>query len=124
MSWFSGNKPPARETIAIAGDGAYGFPVVGESHYQVALNAICGGRTETGHEHYCEAILETEPDNPHDPNAVAVRIDGRKVGHIPRDLAPRIARAIGMHRAAVKAVIVGGWSRRGEIGSYGVRLDL
>src|SRR5574337_1437039 len=30
------------------------------------------------------AYLVREPDNPHDPNAVAVWIDGRAVGYIPK----------------------------------------
>jgi hypothetical protein len=35
--------------------------------------------------------LRPEPDNPHDPNAVAVLLaSGEPVGYVPRDIAPRI----------------------------------
>lgn len=32
----------------------------------------------------CPAVLVREPRNEHDPNAVAVWIDGRKVGYVPK----------------------------------------
>jgi HIRAN domain-containing protein len=35
--------------------------------------------------------LRPEPDNPHDPNAVAVLLaSGEPVGYVPRDVAPRV----------------------------------
>ena len=35
--------------------------------------------------------LRPEPDNPHDPHAVAVLLaSGEPVGYVPRDVAPRI----------------------------------
>ena len=59
--------------------------VAGESHYQDALRAIAGAG-EVRHE--TEARLIREPENEYDPNAIRVEIDGRKVGYLPRDLAP------------------------------------
>lgn len=38
--------------------------------------------------------LEREPDNPHDPNAVAVLHDGDRIGYITRPLANRLAREL------------------------------
>jgi hypothetical protein len=61
--------------------------VVGESYRQDELDRICGGRTETGHVHDCQAQLRPERDNPHDRHAVAVDIDGLHVGYLPRELA-------------------------------------
>ena len=58
--------------------------VVGESHYLDALTAITGRR---GREHIRQpalAALVREPDNPYDADAVAIWIDGRKVGHLSR----------------------------------------
>lgn len=42
--------------------------------------------------------LRAEPDNPHDPNAVAVlsRPKGKKIGHIPRQEAPAVAKILKM----------------------------
>ena len=34
--------------------------------------------------------LRPEPENPHDPNAVAVWAEGVKLGYVPRQLAPRV----------------------------------
>lgn len=38
-------------------------------------------------------VLTREPDNPHDPNAIAVHVPaaGGKVGHVPREIAARMA---------------------------------
>jgi hypothetical protein len=58
--------------------------VAGESHYQDALRAIAGASDEPQVRHATEAALVPEPDNPHDPNAVRVEIDGRYVGYLPR----------------------------------------
>lgn len=55
--------------------------VAGESHYQEALRAI---DADARVRHATEAVLVREPENPHDPNAVMVQIDGRKVGYLPR----------------------------------------
>jgi hypothetical protein len=58
--------------------------VAGESHYQDALREL--GDTGAGEEVRlaCTAVLASEPENPHDPNAVAVRVEGRLVGYLPR----------------------------------------
>lgn len=125
-------KPPS--FIHLPGGGRYEFEVVGESRHQDALDRICGGRCEAGHRRPVVAQLVREPANPHDRKAVAVVIDGEKVGHLPRKLASDWSKIVsdnGLENARVTcdAVITGGWSRRRNDGStdqghYGVRLDL
>lgn len=44
-----------------------------------------------GYPYPLEATLLREPDNAHDPNAVAVLLSGSPVGHVPADLARRLA---------------------------------
>lgn len=119
-----------RSAAYIVGDGLFEFNIVGESRYQPALDRMCGGRTEDGHEHECQALLVEEPNNPHDGNAVKVTIQGETVGYLSRDAAPRYkkaARAAGLsgQPVLVDALIVGGWTRgrRGD-GHYGVKLDM
>lgn len=114
----------------LAGDGEYGFEVVGESHRQDALSAICGGPCEEGHEFYCVATLRPEPSNPHDRNAVAVDVEGRHVAYLAREDAVDFlseVRRLGVvgRRIECDAVINGGWDR-GERGAghFGVELDL
>ncbi|MGE0408731.1 MAG: HIRAN domain-containing protein [Amphiplicatus sp.] len=109
--------------VAMTGDGSFDTEVVGESHYQDALDAICGGKCEDGHELCIEAVLAHEPQNRHDRNAVAVLIEGRKVGHLSRPDAKKF-RQRGLSSVQTQAMVVGGWRRRnGDEGHYGVRLD-
>jgi hypothetical protein len=63
-------------------EGDEDLEVVGESRYQEAL-----ARTvqEIGTE--VPAILVPEPENPHDPNAVAIWVAGGRVGYLRRDVA-------------------------------------
>jgi hypothetical protein len=113
--WRSSNSKTDRCGVVV-GDGEFEFPIVGESHYQRALESIVGGKTERGHEHLCAALLLPEPANPYDKNAVCVKIRQLTVGHLARDVAQDFALALrqrGFSRAAAEAMIVGGWRRRG-----------
>ena len=111
----------------VIGDGAFAFPVVGESHHQIVLEHLVGGRTSEGAHHRCAALIEPQPDNPYDPGAVAVKIRGEEVGFLARDVAPLFRRALssgGYGRAACEAIILGGWDRGpSDRGSFGVRLN-
>jgi hypothetical protein len=64
--------------------GGKAVQVVGESYYQEALDAICGGKCEEGDQLMCQAELRPEPDNEYDKRAVGIYVDGRKVGHLSR----------------------------------------
>ena len=125
---------PAAVVHELEGDGDFETDVVGESYYQDALEAIAGPKTKSGVELEVKARLVPEPENPHDANAVAVYIEGRKVGHLPRDMAAEwvatLARRGDPQRVIeVDASITGGWrrERRGggiSEGSFGVSLDI
>lgn len=114
----------------IRGNGEFDCEVVGESHYQKALERIAGGRSEDGAEHDCIAVLVPEPQNKHDRNAIRVDIDGRTVGYLSRSDAidlGKVLRGKGLGGAilTVNAMIVGGWDRGGDDrGHFGVRLDI
>ena len=64
--------------------------VVGESHYQENLWRLVSPRRR-GDQVRCavQASLVAEDDNPYDANAVAVWVQGLKVGHLSRDDARR-----------------------------------
>lgn len=120
--WWSTKKKVA----IVIGDDEFEFPVVGESHYQNVLQKECGGKTEDGANHKCAALLVPEPKNPHDKNAVRVTISGKTVGYLSRDIAPDFLDALtsgGYGSAACGALIVGGWSREGDEGHFGIRLN-
>ncbi|WNZ59923.1 hypothetical protein QEG98_28375 [Myxococcus sp. MxC21-1] len=104
--------------------------VVGESHYQEALEALAAERTDRSQRIATTAHLVRERANRFDANAVAVVIEGRLVGYLSRADAvafrPIIEEMEGRGEvAACAATIVGGWSR-GERGSgrFGVKLDV
>jgi hypothetical protein len=102
--------------------------VVGESFYQDALWAIVGGHRRGTVRHQIDAVLVAEEGNPYDPNAVAVWIECRQVGHIPRSQAPQVRRGLlalveakGMP-IALTGEIVGGHDEYYEAGMLGVFL--
>ncbi len=70
-------------------DGTRKLSVVGESHYQEALKRISGAPATGEHGYECVALLVLEPDNPHDPKAVMVQVDGECVGYLSRHNAQR-----------------------------------
>jgi len=114
----------------LQGSGAFALAIVGESHYQEALEAICGPRSDEGEDRRVEARLVLEDDNPYDSMAVRVDIQGLTVGYLSREHARQYRTRLGNagHAGAdayCKARIRGGWDRgeRGH-GYYGVYLDL
>lgn len=109
------------------GNGQFETEVVGESFYQKNLKKVFRqhGRGDDGR---LQAIIQTEPDNPHDANACAVYIAGLQVGHLSKGLArgyvDRLkAQGFGPRtRVTVIARIIGGHPP--DKPSYGVILDM
>jgi hypothetical protein len=118
------------EPLHLAKGRGYTFEVVGESHRQQVLDAICGGKCEDGHDLKVTAQLLLVEGNPYDPNAVGVFVDCKLVGYVPRDLAPRIRADLLRLSPDERPVtcdgrIVGGWDRGGyDEGHYGIKLSL
>ena len=111
----------------VSGDGGYLFEVVGESRYQADLERIVGGRTRDSAHYECVAGLTPELGNQYDPQAVYVSVDGHKVGYLSRDWAAKFKAALasqGYAQASCNALIVGGWDRGGDRGSFGLKLDI
>ena len=123
-------KSRAAPAGKLDGPGTYEIAVVGESHYQDALESICGERTEASAEKYCQAALILEDWNAQDNRAVRVDIQRQTVGYLSRELARvyrrRLAEAGHPDLVGIcNAVIRGGWERgRGDRGHFGVWLDL
>lgn len=111
-------------------DDQFAVPIVGESNYQQALEAICGEREEDGVDRVIDASLMLEDSNPHDPQAVRVDIQGKTVGYLNRANARLFRKKqseAGESSQVVpcKARIRGGWDRGPEDrGGFGVWLDV
>jgi hypothetical protein len=118
--------------------------VIGESHYQDALERVAGTRTEYGKHELCGITLRCEPANQYDANAIRVETYGQFLGHIPHataaTMSPLMLTGCGGCIEGI-GVIVGGWAsgrfrdehgryteaqapgaRREDQGSYGVRV--
>jgi hypothetical protein len=102
--------------------------VVGESFYQDNLWRLAAARPGEPVRVEVTAVLVTEDGNPYDSNAIAVWIDGLKVGHLSRENArvyrPGLLALQRAHRMpiALTGVIVGGGLRDDGPGRLGVFL--
>ena len=120
----------SRKCITLSGSGNYDAEVVGESHYQPALEQICGGRSSEAIEKRLEAELRLDNRNPYDAKAVRVVIHNKTVGYLARLHARHYRQALeslGNKGATVicPAIIAGGGDRGDDYtGYFGVRLDL
>ena len=115
---------PKPRSSAMSGPGNFALDIVGESHYQDALGAIAGSKTEDGVSVRCEATLVLDNANPHDKKAVRVDIARRTVGYLSRENARRYRAGNPNRSQTVPAMIVGGWDRgRDDEGMFGVKLD-
>lgn len=88
------------------------FEVVGESHYQDALEQISGGYARDSQAIVTTATIALDPGNKFDPNAVRVEIDGETVGFLAAAEARRVGRLMkdqGVATATVDSQVRGGW---------------
>lgn len=115
----------------LAGTGNYDVAAVGESRYQDALWAGASGYRSERVRVEATAMLVREPDNEHDPNAVAVYLaEGEKVAYLSQrdaaDYAPPLDELARQdYVGACAAVIVGGGRHSdGREGFLGIWLDL
>lgn len=117
------------EPVTLPGD--VDVDVIGESAYQDTLLSITGGvRSYAGADLLTVASLAFEPRARSDTADVEVRIDGRRVGRLRREVADAyhalFTYALREHGSLTcLARIVGGWDRgRDDIGAFGVRVLL
>src|SRR6266516_2797636 len=108
-----------------------GLEVVGEASYQDNLWQAVGGRSAAADRVRVEvyAVLVAEADNPYDPNAVSVWVQGLKVGYLSRDDARRYRPGLLALEnkygkpIALAGAIVGGGIRADGPGRLGLFLD-
>lgn len=101
--------------------------VAGESQYRAAIEQAVGRRPE-GHQDVIDAALVWEPRNRYDPNAIAVQIQGRTCGYLPREVAERYRPVMEWCRdegfvPVVRADVSGGWQQSDRSwADFGIRV--
>lgn len=111
------------------GTGEFAYPVVGLSHYDGRLSVLAANPIgDSAHVMYV-ASLVPEADNPYDANAIAVLVRGKKVGHLPADIAPLYRAALDRHGLGLQVVdcrcaITGGLRTADRHYSYVLELDI
>jgi hypothetical protein len=88
-------NPPGPEPVWLPGNVE--VQIVGETFYLAAIKAATR-RVPPGSR--LPAVLIAEPDNPHDANAVGVYLNGQRVGHQAREIAPAVRAALAKFAAA------------------------
>ena len=110
-----------------APDGVdYNYDVVGESYQRDHLTSLISAHKafDSG-EILSTAVLELEPTNPFDSNAVKVVVEGTQVGYIPKFDSPAVTEMIKKSGKSVYEVPVRiGWDTNSPSPLIGVRLQL
>lgn len=132
-------RAPARKRASPPSTGVYKWPslvefefdVVGESHYQAALQRLAGDHGTDSAETPCVAELRPDDANKFDKSAVEVLVEGQRVGYMSRDDARSFRRRLGSkaltgQSTLCDAMIVGGWTEKStaEKRNYGIKLDI
>ena len=113
--------------VSNAPDGVdYNYDVVGESFQRDHLTALIRAHNafESG-EIYSTAVLELEPTNPFDPNAVKVVVEGTQVGYIPKFDSPAVTEMVKKSgKSSYEVPVRIGWDTNSPSPLIGVKLAL
>ena len=119
--------PAVTATYAELPDGVdYNYDVVGESFQRDHLTALIRAHNafESG-EIYSTAVLELEPTNPFDSNAVKVVVEGTQVGYIPKFDSPAVTEMVKKSgKSSYEVPVRIGWDANSPSPLIGVKLAL
>jgi hypothetical protein len=124
-SRFVTNDPGAFAPARSKGSD-YNYDVVGESFQRDHLTALIRAHNafESG-EIYSTAVLELEPTNPFDPNAVKVVVEGTQVGYIPKFDSPTVTEMVKKSgKSSYEVPVRIGWDTNSPSPLIGVKLAL
>jgi collagen type III alpha len=103
------------------------LPVVGESFHRDAIERVVGRRPE-GHYAIVDAAIALNPENPVDPEAVAIWIGGQLCGHLSRADAAKWRPVLGWYAErgivpVARGDVLGGWRQSdGTWADFGITL--
>ena len=104
----------------------FNYDVVGESFQRDHLTALISAHDafESG-EIYSTAVLELEPTNSFDSNAVKVVVEGTQVGYIPKFDSPAVTEMVKKSgKSSYEVPVRIGWDTNSPSPLIGVRLAL
>ena len=109
--------------------GEFTVRVAGTSYRRDAIAKVARNPPDVPALVMCHAELVPEDGNPHDANAVAVRINGTHVGYLPRDYAPTFRGYISelpdeLRVTVAVAVITSGFEQDGRSYEYRIEIDI
>lgn len=122
-------KQPLQKVQLSQNRDEYTFEIVGENSYQDALKSIAGAKGQESKCMFIGAVVEHEPSNPYDANAMRVSINGKTVGYFSKAHAAKMRQSMLQKNISlntklnIPAVIVGGWRNSHSEGHYGVKLN-
>jgi hypothetical protein len=97
--------------------------IVGESFHTAELKKLYAALPKDDGVAHCWAVLVPEPKNRHDSNAVAVLVNGQKVGYLNRDDAEEVqGQLVELLEEDKRLLTVPATIRTGDRGLFGVRL--
>jgi hypothetical protein len=121
LRWLFGFK----RTSSLAPGRDWVVPVVGESHYQDALQILHQENGGEDDDAKVVAALVPEDDNAFDSNAVRIEIGSHTVGYLSQEMALQYREALGESIGQCSAKIVGGFELYdGSSAYFGVKLNL
>ena len=97
MAFFRRSRPEARPSPSRLAHGSVQLPsgkerrVAGLSFHTDNLRKITRSAPNQSSGWKVSATLVREPENPHDPNAIGIWVDGMKIGHVNRPDAVTLA---------------------------------
>jgi hypothetical protein len=112
--------------VSKADNSDYNYDVVGESFQRDHLTALIRAHNafESG-EIYSTAVLELEPTNPFDENAVKVVVEGTQVGYIPKFDSPAVTEMVKKSgKSSYEVPVRIGWDTNSPSPLIGVKLSL
>jgi hypothetical protein len=113
------------QTGSLAPGRGWIVPVVGESHYQDALQVLHQENGGEDDDAKVVAELVPEDDNAFDPHAVRIDIGSVTVGYLSKEMALQYREALGGSTGRCSAKIVGGFELYDcSMAYFGVKLNL
>lgn len=103
----------------------YSFEAVGESHHRQAIVSILkeNSALKAG-EFFVEAIMQKEPNNDFDENAVAIYVNDKKVGYVDSGLSWEVTKYLTDRKLdGIRVKAVFGWDTSNPSPPIGLRLD-